>query len=87
MKETVAILGGGHGAHAMAADLVSREFSVNMYEMPQFMPNLQRLVETKAIVSSGQIRGRFEINKVTSDIEDAIDGVGHILVGLEAVAA
>jgi hypothetical protein len=27
----------------MAADLVSRGFSVNLYEMPQFIANLQRL--------------------------------------------
>jgi opine dehydrogenase len=86
MTETVAVLGGGHGAHAMAADLVSRGFSVNMYEMPQFIPDLDRLVESKVIVSSGQIRGRFELDKVTSDIEDAIDGVRYILVVTPAFA-
>lgn len=86
MKATVAILGGGHGAHAMAADLVSRGFSVNMYEMPRFMPNLKELVETRVIVSSGQVSGRFELDKVTSDIEDAIDGVKHILVVTPAYA-
>lgn len=86
MKEPVANLGGGHGAHAMAADLISRGFSVNMYEMPQFMPNLKRLVDTKTIMSSGQVRGRFELDKVTSDIEDAIDGVRNILVVTPAFA-
>ena len=79
MKETVAILGGGHGAHAMAADLVSRGFSVKLYEMPQFIANLQRLVDTRVIVSSGAISGRFALDKVTSDIADAIDGVRYIL--------
>ena len=53
MKGTVAILGGGHGAHAMAADLASRGFAVNLYEMPQFIANLRRLVDTRVIMSSG----------------------------------
>jgi opine dehydrogenase len=70
----------------MAADLVSRGFSVNLYEMPQFIANLQRLVDTRVIVSSGAISGRFALNKVTSDIEDAIDGVKHILVVTPALA-
>jgi opine dehydrogenase len=86
MNETVAILGGGHGAHAMAADLVSRGFSVNLYEMPQFIANLQRLVDTRVIVSSGAISGRFALEKVTSDIADAIDGVRYILVVTPAFA-
>lgn len=52
----------------------------------QFMPNLKKLVETRVITSSGQIKGRFELEKVTSDIEDAIDGVEHILVVTPAFA-
>jgi glycerol-3-phosphate dehydrogenase len=80
MKKLVAVLGGGHGAHAMAVDLSSRGFSVNMYEMPQFKHHLQALFATRTIEASGEIRGQFEINNVTSDIEDAIDGVKYILL-------
>jgi len=86
MRDLVAVLGGGHGAHAMAADLMSRGFSVNMYEMPRFKDNLERLFETKAIVASGEVRGRFALNKVTTDIEDAIDGAKFILVVTPAFA-
>ena len=86
MTQTVAILGGGHGAHSMAADLVSRGFAVNIYEMPEFKDDLKQLFETRTITCSGEIRGRFEMAKVTSDIDDAIDGVRHILIVTPAFA-
>jgi len=86
MKETVAILGAGHGAHAMAGDLVSRGFSVNMFEMPQFQDNARKLFETRTIHVSGVIHGSFKLNKVTSDIDEAIDGVRYILVVTPAFA-
>jgi opine dehydrogenase len=86
MNKNVAILGGGHGAHAMAVDLISRGFAVNMYEMPQFARNLQRLFETKTIESSGQINGRFRLARVTSDIGEAIEGVKYIFVVTPAFA-
>ena len=59
MNHAVAVLGGGHGAHAMAADLVSRGFSVNLFEMPEFQPNLARLFDTRTIHASGVIQGSF----------------------------
>ena len=86
MKETVAILGGGHGAHAMAADLSSRGFSVNLFEMPEFAGGLRELFDTRTIHASGMINGSFQLTKVTSDIGEAIDGVRYILVVTPAFA-
>jgi opine dehydrogenase len=70
----------------MAVDLSSRGFAVNLYEMPDFTQNLERLFETKTIDSSGEIEGRFRLAKVTSDIEEAIDGVKYIFVVTPAFA-
>ena len=86
MTETVAVLGGGHGAHAMAADLTSRGFAVNLFEMPQFRGGVQQLFETQTIDATGVIRGSFKLNKVTDDIDDAIAGVRHILLVTPAFA-
>jgi len=86
MKEAVAVLGGGHGAHAMAADLASRGFAVNMYEMPQFENSMRELFDTKVIHASGVVQGSFKLNRVTSDIDAAIDGVRYILVVTPAFA-
>ncbi len=82
----VAILGGGHGAHCMAADLVSRGFKVNLFEMPEFKRNLDLLFETKTIEIDGLIKGRYVLETVTSDIDEAIDGVRFILIVTPAFA-
>jgi opine dehydrogenase len=85
-KRRIAVLGGGHGAHAMAADFVSRGFKVNMYEMPEFKDNIKQLFETKTIEAEGSIKGKYAIEKITSDIEEAIEGVGYITVVTPAFA-
>lgn len=82
----VAILGGGHGAHCMAADLVSRGFSVNMFEMPEFQRNLSLVFESREIEIEGCIKGRYTLACVTSDIQEAIDGVRYILIVTPAFA-
>jgi opine dehydrogenase len=86
MNKKVAILGGGHGAHAMAADLISRGFSVNLFEMPEFRTNIEQLFSSRVIEASGEIAGRFELNLVTDDIDQAIAGVTYILIVTPAFA-
>jgi opine dehydrogenase len=86
MNMKVAILGGGHGAHAMAADLISRGFSVNLFEMPEFRQNIEPLFSTRIIEASGTVEGRFELDLVTSDIDQAIAGVKYILIVTPAFA-
>lgn len=82
----VAVLGGGHGAHCMAADLASRGFEVNMFEMDEFKRNLSLLFETQTIEIDGLLKGRHKLCQVTSDIREAIDGVRHILIVTPAFA-
>lgn len=85
-KNTVAVLGGGNGAHALAADLTNRGYKVNMYEMPEFRKNMEKVFETKQVTSIGAIAGTFELNKVTDDINEAIDGVKYIVILTPAFA-
>ena len=85
-QKKVAVLGGGNGAHAMAADLVSRGFKVNMFEMAEFQEDVARLFETRTIEIDGEITGRFTLEKVTSDIDEAISGVRYILIVTPAFA-
>jgi len=86
MEKKVAILGGGHGAHAMAVDLISRSFSVNLFEMEQFKDNLQQLFQTKTIESTGAVKGKFKLAMVTSDIDEAIKDIKYILIVAPAFA-
>ena len=85
-KNTVAVLGGGNGAHALAADLTNRGYKVNMYEMPEFRSNMEKVFETKKVTAIGAIKGTFELNKVTDDISEAIDGVKYIVILTPAFA-
>ncbi len=85
-KKSVAILGGGHGAHAMMADLISKGFSVNFFEMERFKDNVQRVLETRKIQSIGLLEGTFKLNKATINIEDAISDVKYILIVTPAFA-
>jgi opine dehydrogenase len=85
-KNKIAVLGGGHGAHTMAADFTARGFKVNMYEMPEFKHNIQQLFKTKTIEIKGGLRGRYTLEKVTSDIEEAVKDVRYIAIVTPAFA-
>jgi opine dehydrogenase len=85
-RNRIAVLGGGHGAHAMAADFTARRFQVNMYDMPEFKQNLKQLFETRTIETKGGIKGRYTLEKITSDIEEAIEGVRYIVIVTPAFA-
>lgn len=53
MALKVAVLGGGNGGHAAAADLTNRGFCVHMYEDARFAGNLQKVFETHEITMAG----------------------------------
>ena len=80
MKCTIAILGGGNGAHTMAADLALKGYTVNMYEDEKFIGKLSKLAETLTIRATGVVSGTAKINMLTSDIAKAIDGAKYIAV-------
>lgn len=86
MNDTVAVLGGGNGAHATAVDLAARGWSVNVFELPEFADRLRELFLTRTIRATGLLEGSFRLNQVTSDIEEAIDGVSAVLIVTPAFA-
>lgn len=85
MKPTIAVLGGGNGAHAVAADLTFAGYEVNMFEFPQFKSNIQKVLETREIVKEGvSPTGVAKLHLATTDISEAIKGVSIILVIMPA---
>jgi opine dehydrogenase len=84
---TIAVLGGGHGARTVAADMTLAGHRVTIFEMPEFRENMKAIFETRVISLEGKARnGRAEIYKVTSDIRDAIADVEIILIVVPAPA-
>lgn len=86
MNKKVAVLGGGHGAHTMAADLTTRGFQVTMYEMPRFRNNLKKLFETRTIRAEGVINATVVLDKVTDQIDEALEGVKFINIAVPGFA-
>ena len=79
----VAVLGGGNGAHTVAADLTLKGLSVNMFEMEQFASSMQKVFETGEIEMSGVAgQGKAKLNLVTTDIVAAIRDVEIIFIPL-----
>jgi opine dehydrogenase len=75
LVEKIAVLGCGHGGSAMAADLTSRGFKVNLYDLPEFDKNVKSTKERGGIEISGEITGFYKLERVTTDIEEAVEDV------------
>lgn len=78
--KTIAILGGGNGAHTFAGDLAIRGYHVRMFEQSQFIGKLKVLQDTLTIHCTGEVVGDGKIEMLTDDIEKAIDGADYIAV-------
>lgn len=85
----IAVLGGGNGAHTMAAEFALKGHTVNLYEMPQFKNNMKKVFETKTIYLQGNIKelqGPVELNMVTDDIAAAVEGCHYVCLVSPAFA-
>jgi len=94
MFKKIAVLGAGHGGHAMSAELSMVGYEVNLYELPEFADNIKPIIEKGGIhliarrppaeeyqLPAGGKTGFTKITgKVTSDIKEALDGVDLIML-------
>ena len=85
-KKVIAVLGGGNGAHMMAADMKLRGHDVRLFEMPQFKSNIQKLFDTKTIDVVGTLKGKAVLDVVTDNIEEAVIGADYVLLVTPAFA-
>ena len=71
----IAVLGGGNGAHAMAADMALRGFEVALAELPAFAERIKKLLRTKTIRLDGVGRsGEARLALATTDVAQAVAG-------------
>lgn len=80
MNTSIAVLGGGNGAHTMAADFALRGWKVRMWENEQFFGNISQVAQTRKIRVTGVIEGTAELEMVTSDMAAAIAGCRFICI-------
>src|SRR4030042_4704480 len=80
-KNLVAVLGGGNGGHAVAANLSLTGFKVNFFELPGFAESFDKVLRTKEIRIEGvSIDGTAKLNLATIDVRQAIKDVEVIFV-------
>jgi len=80
-KDLIAVLGGGNGGHAVAANLSLAGFKVNFFELPQFSESFEKVLRTKEIRIEGvSIDGTAKLNIATTDIQQAIKDAEVIFV-------
>jgi len=87
MLKKIAVLGGGNGAHAMAADLALKGFEVNMCEAPEFKESFSTTLERQEIllIDAGGEEKAVKLGMATLDFEQAIKGVDYIMVAIPAI--
>lgn len=81
----ITIVGAGNGGFAAAADLALRGFSVTLFEHPAFSKNLETIAQTGVIglstlPSSGLVGGNAKLEKITTDIREALSDTKLIFV-------
>lgn len=87
--ETIAVLGGGNGAFAHAADLAVRGFKVNLCEAPEFAQGIEGArkaggIHLKITGNPGLEPGFGKLNKITTDIKEALSDADVVLVVVPA---
>lgn len=78
----VAVLGAGHGGHAMAGHLALKGFRVKLYN--KFEEEIIHIRERGGIVLEGEVEGFARLETVTTDIEEAISEANVIMVVVPA---
>lgn len=87
MRDAITVIGGGNGGHAIAADLTLRGFDVCLYEDARFAGNMEKVFKEKKIHLEGAAgSGTACLKQVTSDLKEAMEGAGIVLVAVPAFA-
>lgn len=89
MKAKIAVLGGGHGAHAMAADLSLKGYKVNLCEAPEFEEGFHATLARQAVnlIDPWGKRHSAKLGLATTDFQAALRDVDYIMMNVPAVAA
>ena len=85
--EKIAVLGAGNGGCICSADLALAGYEVNLFELPKFKAGIEPIMQRGGIDITGAARVGFaKLNKATTDIKDATEGVDLILIVVPAFA-
>lgn len=78
---TVAVIGGGNGGHAVAADKALDGFEVSLFELPRLAANVREVLDTGRItIEWADRKETVRIHHATTDIAAALDGAEIVFV-------
>ncbi len=79
-ERTAAVLGGGAGARATAAELALGGWRVRLWDLPEFLQGMAELLGDHHLEVDGLSEGRADLELATDDIRDACRGAALILI-------
>lgn len=83
-ERIAAVLGGGAGARAAAAELALSGWKVRLWDQPEFLGGIAALLHDHHLEVDGVVQGRAELQLVTDDIADACEGASLLLIVTQA---
>jgi opine dehydrogenase len=85
--EKICVLGGGNGAHAMAADLALKGFAVHMCEAPEFKDGFEAVMHREEIefIDIWDRKKIAPLAMATTDFAAAIHGTQYIMMPIPAI--
>jgi len=86
MVGSVAVLGGGNGGHAIAADLSLAGFKVSFFELPQFVgESFREVMRRREVEILGKAReGVAKLYRATTSISEALEDAELVLISVPA---
>ena len=82
----VAVLGAGPGAFALSACLSLKDYDVRLYELPEYLANIEQLSVGQAISIDGYVKGIAALSLVTTDLRAAVEGADFVFIVTHAAA-
>lgn len=79
-SQTAAVLGGGAGARAAAAELALKGWSVRLWDLPEFLEEVEDLLGDHHLQVDGLSEGRVELETVSDDIRVACERASLVLI-------
>lgn len=86
MSTKYAVLGGGNAGFAFAGHLGLKDLNVNIYEDIKFEKGLEYIKSQGGIKVNGFLEGFAKLNKITSNMEEAVSDVDVIIIAVPEFA-
>lgn len=80
--KTIAVMGTGNVAQTLALDMKMKGHKVHLFTPAEYQYRIQKIMDTYEIEAVGAIVGKVKLDKVTTDIDEAVKGADYIVVAV-----